>query len=202
MTTTPDLPFAPAAERNRGPILEALTPRLSPAASVLEIGAGTGQHAVAFSRALPGLRWQPTDRRAVLPSLAARVKAEGRGGVLEPLALDVDTGPWPEGPFDAVFTANTAHILPWESVCRMLAGAAGVMRPDGRLFVYGPFRRDGRHTSDGNERFDRTLREDDPSRGIRDLEALESAAVRLQLNLEEVLDMPANNLMLVFRRDG
>lgn len=194
------LPFAPAAERNAAPILEALRGRLPAGGRVLEIGAGTGQHAVAFTAALPGLRWLPTDLAPALPGLAARVHVEGGSGIEPPRVLDVRSEDWPAGPFDAVYTANTAHIMPWSAVLATLKGVAGVLSPGGLYLVYGPFRRDGRHTADSNARFDAALRDRDPSQGVRDLEALERAAVRHQLVLEEVVALPANNLLAVFRQ--
>lgn len=194
------LPFAPAAERNAAPILEALRGRLPAGGRVLEIGAGTGQHAVAFTAALPGLRWLPTDLAPALPGLAARVQVEGGSGIEPPRVLDVRSEDWPAGPFDAVYTANTAHIMPWSAVLATLKGVAGVLSPGGLYLVYGPFRRDGRHTADSNARFDAALRDRDPSQGVRDLEALERAAVRHQLVLEEVVALPANNLLAVFRQ--
>ena len=118
----------------------------------------------------------------------------------EPQLLDVSTGPWPTGRFEGVFTANTCHIMSWEHVCAMVAGVARVLVPQGVFLVYGPFMRAGRHTSDGNERFDLALRQQDATQGIRALESLESEAGRHQLVLERVIDMPANNLTLVFRR--
>lgn len=194
------LPFAPAAERNAAPILEALRGRLPAGGRVLEIGAGTGQHAVAFTAALPGLRWLPTDLAPALPGLAARVQVEGGSGIEPPRVLDVRSEDWPAGPFDAVYTANTAHIMPWSAVLTTLGGVARVLSPGGLYLVYGPFRRDGRHTADSNARFDAALRDRDPSQGVRDLEALERAAVRHQLVLEEVVALPANNLLAVFRQ--
>jgi len=200
VSDVPELPFAPAAERNRGPILEALRPRLPENASVLEIGAGTGQHAVAFTHALPGLDWLPTEHPDALSGLAVRCRAEGGDGLRPPRALDVLGGPWPEETFQAVFTANTAHIMPWAAVQAMVDGAARCLAPEGRLLVYGPFHRDGRPTSEGNERFDRALRASDPAQGIRDLEALEREGRRHHLRLEEALVLPANNLLLVLRK--
>ncbi len=193
------LPFAPAAERNRAPIGEVLATVLPERARVIEIGAGTGQHAVAFSRALPIASWLATDQEPAIPGLRARIRAEGPPGMPEPLPLDVTTGPWPAGPFDAAFTANTCHIMNWEAVCAMLAGVSQILAPAGIFLVYGPFMRDGRHTSDGNARFHRELGRQNPEQGLRALEALESEALRHQLVLEQVFSMPANNLTLLFR---
>lgn len=195
-----ELPFAPAAERNRLPIFDVLRTVLRPGQRVLEIGSGTGQHAVAFTEALPGLDWLPTDRLDTLPGLGARIASEGGPGLRTPLELDVLDGPWPAGPFDAVYTANTCHIMPWVAVEAMLEGVGRVLRHDGRFLVYGPFIRDGAYTSAGDERFDAALRASDPAQGLRDLEALESAAARHHLMLERIVPMPANNFLLQLRK--
>lgn len=195
-----DLPFSPAAERNRAPILAVLAERLAPGSSVLEIGAGTGQHAVAFARALTGVRWLPTDRPDALDGLRARVRAEQAPGLRPPQPLDVDETGWPDGPFDAAFTANTCHIMPWASVRSMLAGVSGALRPGGQFFVYGPFRQGGAYRSEADERFDRALRRQDERQGIRDLALLEREAARHHLRPAARIDMPANNLLLLLRR--
>lgn len=204
MTKTSDspnpLPFAPAAERNRAPIQSVLEKYLPVRARVLEIGAGTGQHAVAFSRAMPLVSWLATDRSDALPDLQARLRTEGPPGMPDAMVLDIPTGPWPEGRFDAAFTANTCHIMPWENVCAMVAGVARVLTSNGLFLVYGPFMSNGRHTSEGNERFDLALRSQDPTQGLRSLESLESEAGRHQLVQERVIPMPANNMTIVFRR--
>lgn len=194
------LPWSPAAERNAAPILDALRPRLSRDARVLEIGAGTGQHAVAFSHALAGVRWLPTEQDSALAGLSARVAAEGGPDLEAPRALDVTRPDWPPGPFDAVYSANTAHIMPWPAVQDLVAGAARVLRDRGCLFLYGPFRRPGIATAPSNERFDRSLRARDPDQGLRDLDELESVALRHHLELVEVVALPANNLFLHFER--
>lgn len=195
-----ELPFSPAAERNRGPILAVLKERLAPGSRVLEIGAGTGQHAVAFVRALPDVRWLATDRAESLGGLQARVRAENVPGLLPPMALDVGGPSWPDGPFDATFTANTCHIMPWAAVCAMLAGVSRVLRSGGECFVYGPFREAGAFRSAGDERFDRSLRRQDAQQGIRDLEALEREAARHHLVRTARIEMPANNLLVILRR--
>ncbi len=197
--TTP-LPFAPAAERNRAPIGEVLAAMLPEGARVIEIGSGTGQHAVAFSRVLAVASWQASDQETAIAGLRARLRAEGPPGMPEPLVLDVTTGPWPDGPYDAAFTANTCHIMSWEAVCAMLAGVSRLLTPGAAFLVYGPFMRDGGHTSDGNARFHRELQRQDPEQGLRAVESLESEALRHQLVLEQVVSMPANNLILRFRR--
>lgn len=195
------LPHAPAAERNRGPILTVLERHLSPGDRVLEVGSGTGQHASAFVRGLPGVRWLPTDRAEVLPGLRARVEYEALEGVEAPRVLDVRTGPWPRGPFDAAFTANTCHIMAWDEVTAMFEGVARVLRSGGRFLVYGPFLERGVVPAEGNRRFDESLRRADPRQGLRELQSLESHARRHHLVLSRREAMPANNLILVFTRD-
>ncbi|MEE4173605.1 MAG: DUF938 domain-containing protein [Xanthomonadales bacterium] len=195
------LPFAPAAARNEAPILEVLRRYLAAPMQVLEVGSGTGQHATAFVRALPGLRWQPTERPDALEGLRARVAHDGVDGVSAPRSLDVETGPWPAGPFDAAFTANTCHIMGWEAVQAMFAGVSRVLRPGGPFLVYGPFFEAGVTPAEGNRRFDETLRRHDPRQGLREVEALESLARRHHCSLTASIPMPANNLTLVFTRD-
>ncbi|MFS6827248.1 DUF938 domain-containing protein [Cyanobium sp. ATX-6F1] len=119
--------------------------------------------------------------------------------MLEPLALDVREQPWPAGPFEAVFSANTAHIMPWEAVLALLAGAAQVLSPEGLLLLYGPFSEGGVHSAASNAAFDAELRARDPSMGVRDAQVIQAEAVRVGLNLAEGVDLPANNRMLIFR---
>jgi len=191
--------FAPACERNKGPILQVLRQEFARAASVLEIGSGTGQHAVFFARALDHLVWQTSDRAENHASIHAWIEAEGPPNVLAPLDLDV-TGTWPPVQFDAVFSANTAHIMSWPEVCAMMAGVGRVLRPDGTFVLYGPFACDGVHTSGSNAEFDRMLRERDPSSGIRDVRDLDREAQTAGLTWKANHPMPANNRILVWRR--
>ena len=198
MTVEP--PFSPAAERNRRPILSVLRRHLEPGCRVLEIGAGTGQHARYFASELPEVRWQASDMASNLPSLAAGLQVPDAPPLPPPVALDVLRDDWPDGPFDAVYAANTAHIMDWAAVCAMLAGVARVLGPDGLLLVYGPFSRGGSHTSESNRRFDRELRGRDPAMGIRDLDDVDAEAARHGLEREAEYAMPANNLLLIWRR--
>lgn len=194
------LPVSSAAERNKRPILEQLQRLLPANARVLEIGSGWGQHAVYFCSAMPGLDWQPSERGRELAIIEQRVAAEGGPGVRPPIALDVLGDPWPAGSFDAVYSANTAHIMPWEAVLAMLQGVSGCLRPGGLFALYGPFNIGGVYTAASNAAFDRNLRAQDAAMGIRDMEALEKVAASHQLQLKEQLPMPANNFLLVFRK--
>lgn len=196
-----DIRHAPAADRNRDPILAVLRQHLPRRGKVLELASGTGQHVVHFAAALPRLTWLPSDpdpgQRA---SIVARIAAARLDNVKPPLDLDV-CGRWPLLEVDAVITANLLHVSPPDTLPALCAGAAGVLVPGGILQVYGPFNRDGVYTSEGNARFDVALRAENPAWGIRDLEALTAAAAERGLSLREVVDMPANNLSVVFHRE-
>lgn len=189
-----------ASERNKGPILAILSEVLRVPALVLEVGAGTGQHAVHFARHLPQLEWQPTDRREWLETLAERVRDEGTPNLRAPLALDVEDDPWPLTAADVVYSANTLHIMAWEEVQAFFRGVGRVLAPGGTLAVYGPFRFDGAYTSESNAAFDAYLRRHDPASGIRDFEATDALAAAEGLCLQVNHAMPANNQLLVWRR--
>jgi SAM-dependent methyltransferase len=197
------LPFSEACERNKDPILEVLAHWLRKTAGiVLEIGSGTGQHAVHFARHLPHLSWQPTEQLENLTMLAARIAVEGPANLLAPVELDVGTARWPcdADSVDAVFTANTLHIMSWPLVQGLLQGVGRVLRDDGVLVTYGPFRYGGQFTSHSNHAFDEMLRQRDPASGIRDFEAVDALAVAQGMRLVEDCAMPANNQTLVWRR--
>ncbi|MBX3663572.1 MAG: DUF938 domain-containing protein [Burkholderiales bacterium] len=193
-------PWSEACERNRGPILEVLREAFAGATRVLEIGAGTGQHAVFFAAALPHLEWQPSDRPEHLPGIAAWREHEGSSNLRPPLALDVDDARWPVGSCDALFSANTLHIMGWPSVENFFRGAGRVLQPGGVLAVYGPFRYGGRHTAPSNAQFDAYLRARDPQSGIRDFEAVDALAAAQGFKLTGDHAMPANNRTLLWRR--
>jgi cyclopropane fatty-acyl-phospholipid synthase-like methyltransferase len=193
------LPFAEACERNKGPILEILKEVLPSRGRILEIGAGTGQHLVFFAPHFPGLKWQSSDCSENLGGLAARISLEASPNILPPIELDV-LGNWPGQLFDAVYSANTAHIMAWHAVCAMFAGLELHLAPGGVFCLYGPFNRNGRFTAASNAEFDRQLRERSSEMGLRDVEALESLAQRHQMILVRQYPMPANNQVLVFRR--
>ncbi|GGF33603.1 SAM-dependent methyltransferase [Aliidongia dinghuensis] len=193
--------FAPATERNRGPILALLTRVLPPAALVLEVASGTGEHAVFFGRHLPDRTWQPSDiDAAARASIVAWTAEAGLTNVLAPVALDTAQPNWPVDRADAVIAINMIHIAPWAAAVGLLGGAARVLTAGAPLVLYGPYKRGGRHTAPSNEAFDQNLRRQDPAWGVRDLEAVVEVADGAGLALDEIVEMPANNLSLVFRR--
>ena len=194
----------PSAERNKGPILDVLARVLPRRGLVLEIASGTGQHVMHFAKALPDLTWQPSDPDAELrESIALRVREEQRANVKSPIDLDVTKLPWPLRAADAVLAINMIHIAPWSATLALFEGANALLSAQHVLFLYGPYRRDGRHTSESNAQFDLDLRTRNPEWGLRDLEAVSDVAAGASFALAETVDMPANNLSLVFkRRDG
>jgi SAM-dependent methyltransferase len=192
---------APAAARNRGPILRVLRDRLPQAALVLEIASGTGEHAVWFSSALSAVTWQPTDHDPeALKSIAARRDAAGLPNLLPPLQLDASAETWPVAQADVVVAINMVHVAPWTATQGLIAGAARVLTFNGLLFLYGPFREGGMHTTVGNAMFDADLRARNPSWGVRDLDEITAFADRHGLKTPERIAMPANNLSMVFHR--
>lgn len=193
--------FSPACERNREPILAILRDVLASSGRVLEIGSGTGQHAVFFGAHLPHLVWQPSDRLQNHPSIVAWLEDARLPNVMPPLALDVAAKEWPAGPFDAVFSANTCHIMAWPEVEAMFAGIGRILQEGGALCIYGPFNYGGRFTSASNAQFDAALRQQAPHMGIRDFEAVDRLASMQGLRLEADHAMPANNRLLVWRRN-
>lgn len=202
MSSLAVLPLSEACERNQHPILAVLRSALAGVSEVLEIGSGTGQHAVHFARNLPQLVWQPTDRTDYLPGLAARVALEGPPNLRPPLELDVTRAPWPVARTQAVFTANTLHIMSWTEVEALFAGLGRVLEPGGVLAIYGPFRYAGACTSASNARFDAGLRERDPASGIRDFESVDALAAGQGLALQADHAMPANNQLLLWGNRG
>ena len=192
-----------AAERNKAPILGVLARVLPKRGLVLEIASGTGQHVMHFARALPGLTWQPSDPDAELrESIALRAAEERLANVNPPIDLDVIRHPWPLQAADAVLCINLIHVAPWSATLAMFEGAKALLRKQYVLYLYGPYRRFGRHTSVSNEQFDADLRAHNPEWGLRDLEVVSEVAARAGFTLAEIADMPANNFSLVFRREG
>lgn len=204
-----DLPFSPAADRNKEAILQVLRSLLPPQSSVLEIASGTGQHAQHFAGACPGWVWQPTEADAsMLPLIDTRCRDLGGLANVRPAAkLDVQQTPWPLGldsadalRFDAVYCANLLHISPWSTCPALMQGAAVCLRPNGLLLLYGPFRREGVPTAPSNEAFDLDLKARNAEWGLRWLAAVEREAIAAGLRLRDVITMPANNLLVVFQR--
>lgn len=191
--------FSDACERNRAPILAILERAFADRRHVLEIGSGTGQHAAYFAPRLPHLVWQPSDRAENLPSIRLWASEAGATNLAPPIELDVDAA-WPGVDADAVFTANTCHIMSWPQVERLFAGAGRLLPPGGVLAVYGPFTYRDRPTAESNARFDVMLRSRDPLSGLRSLDAIRTLAEKHGLALAEDNAMPANNRLLVFHR--
>jgi trans-aconitate methyltransferase len=192
-------PFSPHCERNQGPILAALRPHFLHCRRVLEIGSGTGQHAVFFAAALPATRWQTSDVDENLPGIRLWIEEAALPNLPAPLAFDVN-GPRPNARFDAAFTANTLHIMSWPEVEALFAALDEVLEPQATLAVYGPFNYDGRFTSDSNREFDAWLKTRAAHSGVRDFEAVDALAKSIGLQLVNDHAMPANNRLLVWRR--
>ena len=196
-----DKPFAPACERNREPILQVLREAFMQSARVLEIGSGTGQHAVHFAAAMHWLQWQTSDRAMHLPGIRQWLDEAALPNTPTPIELDV-AGAWPSARYDAVFSANTLHIMGWLEVERLFARLPGVTTDDAVLAIYGPFNRDGDFTSPSNAAFDRSLKSRDPRMGLRDAAAVDALARAAGFELLADHAMPANNRCRVWRRIG
>lgn len=193
--------FSEACERNRDPIHGVLKRVFGDRRRVLEIGSGTGQHAAYFAPRLSHLTWQPSDVAENLPGIRLWCEEAQTPGLLEPMELDVDR-PFPPVEADAVFSANTCHIMSWPQVGRMFAGVGSLLPKGGLFALYGPFNYAGQPTSPSNAAFDAGLRRRDPASGLRDAQAIVALAARYGMALEEDNVMPANNRLLVFRRQG
>jgi cyclopropane fatty-acyl-phospholipid synthase-like methyltransferase len=195
-------PYAEACERNRAPILEVLCIELAGRSRLLEIGSGTGQHAVYFAPEFPGLVWQTSDVVQNHPDIRAWLDEAGLANVLPPLALDVCEDEWPSDSYDAVFSSNTAHWMSWPEVECLIAGVGEVLQAGGAFCLYGPFNYRGEYTSESNGRFDRWLKARDPSSGIRDFEAVDELARKAGMTLRQDYEMPANNRVLAWSKRG
>lgn len=193
-------PYAESCDQNRWPILDVIGPLLSSASSVLEIGSGTGQHAVYFGEQLPNLNWYTSDCKEYHPGIHMWVAESTLQNVHAPIELDVTQDNWPDMHVDAVFTANTLHIMSWSAVQALFAGVPTVLNPGGLLIVYGPFNYHGKFTSESNARFEEWLKARDPLSGIRDFEALEALAGNAGLQLVSDYEMPVNNRILCWRK--
>lgn len=195
--------FAAAAERNQGPIIQVLREHLPEQGLVLEIASGTGQHCVAFAKAFPKLRWQPSD-----PDLSARCSIEAWiheqhcDNVLLPLDLDAHDEDWGLERVDAMVCINMIHISPWSACLGMFRGASRLLSEGGLLYLYGPYRVHGQHTAPSNEAFDASLQQRDPAWGVRDIQDVQQAGLACGFVLRQVVEMPANNKSLLFRRQS
>lgn len=204
----PSKPYAESCARNQAPILAQLLHHLGHARHVLEIGSGTGQHAVHFAAAMPWLVWQGSDHRDHLPGIAQWLDEAALPNTPAPIELQAVIAPLPglqplpadAGHFDAVFTANTLHIMGWAHVQALFAGVSKLLTADGVLVVYGPFNYGGDFTSDSNRTFDAWLKARNAASGIRDFEAVDALARAQRLVLQADVAMPANNRLLVWQR--
>jgi hypothetical protein len=195
------LPQSPAAERNKELILEVLRRVLPQTGRALEIASGTGQHAVHFAAGLPELVWQPSDADPeLLDAIRRRVEAAGLANLRPPLRLDVLDDAWPVIRVNAAVCSNMIHIAPWAATQGLLRGTGAILPVDAPLVLYGPYRRAGVVTAPSNEAFDASLKARNPDWGLRNLEEVATVAARHGFALEEVVEMPANNLIVVFRR--
>jgi SAM-dependent methyltransferase len=193
-------PYAPSCDSNRESILAVIRPLFSACHSVLEIGSGTGQHAVYFAEKMPHLTWHTSDRAENHPGIRLWLAEAGLSNLREPVLLDVTQSQWPEPSIDAVFSANTAHIMPWESVQKMFKRVGEQLPAGGRFALYGPFNYGGHYSSDSNARFDDWLKSRDPLSGIRHFEGLNQLASLAQLDLQGDYEMPANNRVLCWEK--
>ncbi|MDK8465367.1 DUF938 domain-containing protein [Marinobacter sp. SS13-12] len=195
-----DKPFSQACENNKQPILDCIRETFTSPGTILEIGTGTGQHAVHFASALPHLVWQPSDRPGASHHCLGWIRDSALANIRPPVELDVASGSWPADTIDGAYSANTAHIMAWEEVEAMFSGLAKRMNTGAPFCLYGPFSYGGTHTSDSNRQFDRHLRTQAPHMGIRDMDDLLKLSDRTGFRLESDNPLPANNRLLVWRK--
>lgn len=195
-------PYSEACERNKDPILAIIKPHLKSKRSLLEIGSGTGQHAVYFSEALPHITWQTSDQKENHSSIKKWLSDSPATNVKLPLTLDVTQNTWPSDKVDSVYSANTAHIMSWEMVKCFFKGVGNILNNEGVFMLYGPFNYNGEFTSESNKSFENWLKEVDVERGIRDFESVNALAEKFGLKLINDYEMPANNRMLVWEKQG
>ncbi len=193
-------PYAESCDQNRDPILTTIRPLLQQSKNVLEIGSGTGQHAIYFGAQMPHLRWQTSDRQEYHSGIQAWLEDAALPNVLPPIELDVQQSAWPTLAFDAIFSANTSHIMHWSDVEALFAGVGKLLASGGLLLLYGPFSNAGQHSSDSNLRFDQFLRARDPLSGIRDVDDLNRLATQAGLRFCHNYEMPVNNRILHWQK--
>lgn len=198
--------FSPSAARNSAPILAVLKRVLPTHGVVLEIGCGTGEHAVSFAAAMPYLTWRPSDPDSdARASTASWIRFSGLGNVLPPLDIEVCSTPWgveQTAPFEGIVSINMVHIAPWAASLGLVAGAGRLLCPGGVLVLYGPFMRNGEHSAPSNAAFDTSLKAHNSSWGVRDIADLERVGQSSGLSLRDTIEMPANNMSVVFTRNG
>ena len=191
--------YSAACDQNKDPILKVIKPLLLNTKSVLEVGSGTGQHCVYFAKELPHLTWQASDQAMYLPSVSAWIDEAGLANTPKALELNVDSD-WPDDKYQAIYSANTVHIMSWEMVLNFFKGVEQTLEKDGVFILYGPFNYSGQYTSQSNADFDLWLKEQNPHSAIRDFERLDELAKLHNLILTDDIEMPANNKILVWKK--
>jgi len=194
------LTFSQSAENNKIHICDRLCITLKSCRHLLEVGSGTGQHAIYMAPRLPHITWQTSDLAENLSNVRARLNAEGPENVKHPLELDVSSHPWPVAACDVVYSANSVHIMSWAHVENLFKGVGKILADEGFLCLYGPYKYNGKFTTQSNQRFDLWLRQNDAASGIRDFEAVDGLAQSNGLILQEDFAMPANNQLLIWQR--
>jgi len=192
--------WAESAEQNKVPITEALSPYFSTAKRVLELGSGTGQHAVHFAQKHPQLEWLPSERQCNLEMLRQNLRLNALSNVNNAIAIDASDDTWPQLDVDLVYSANTLHIMSWDAVCQLFVHLGQLLKAQQRFCVYGPFRFPDRPFATSNAAFDQYLKQQDALSGIRDIDALKAVASAHNLYLENDIEMPANNHVLLWQR--
>jgi len=193
-------PYSESCNQNRDAILKIIKPLFKDRKNILEIGSGTGQHAVYFAQKMPHLIWHTSDKKENHPGILAWIEEAALDNVRAPIALDVSRNEWPTYEIDAIFSANTAHIMSWPEVETLMAGVGEKLATNGLFILYGPFNHDGKFTSESNARFDQWLKNRDPLSGVRDFEELDKLAKDAGMRLDNNFEMPANNRMLCWRK--
>lgn len=193
-------PYSESCDQNREPIYSVIKPILADVGKVLEVGSGTGQHAVYFAEKMPHLRWYTSDRKEYIPGIRQWVTESVLDNVVAPIELDVTASEWPQFDVDVIFTANSVHIMSDQDTVNLIDGAGKLLRPQGNLLVYGPFNYDGGYTSESNQRFDHWLKDRDPESGIKDFEFICELANKNGMSLIKDYEMPANNRLLHYQK--
>ena len=193
-------PYSESCNQNRDAILKIIKPLFKDRKNILEIGSGTGQHAVYFAQKMPHLIWHTSDKKENHPGILAWIEEAALDNVRAPIALDVSRNEWPTHEIDIIFSANTAHIMSWPEVETLMAGVGEKLATNGLFILYGPFNYNGKFTSESNARFDQWLKNRDPLSGVRDFEELDKLAKDAGMRLDNNFEMPANNRMLCWRK--